>query len=302
MRSGGWVLVAVIAAVTACAGTFCLALETWMLHKAVGGWDPTTLRALQGSRIFALIATALSIGIAGIAIRFAARAAHRGSFAPDDRNGPMADQISARLLTVQEEERKNLSRDLHDGIGQIVTALKMELARVKIADEDDAERLGRARAMTDEMLSTIRNISRLLRPTALDDLGLEAALLWHVEDFSRRSSIACELNCSLPQDQFLSEPLKTCVFRVVQEALNNCEKHASPRKVVVNLEQDDDTIRARISDDGVGFQHPVSEIRGLGLVGMWERAAMLGGGVEVESKPGKGTVVTLTLPLSQGRA
>lgn len=141
--------------------------------------------------------------------------------------------------------------------------------------------------------------SLLLRPTALDDLGLEAALRWHVEDFSRRSSIPCDLNCSLPEDESLAEPLKTCVYRVVQEALNNCEKHASPRKVSVDVEQDRDTIRVRIADDGAGFHRPVSEIRGLGLVGMWERAAMLGGGVEIESTPGKGTTVILSLPMNR---
>lgn len=282
-----WAWVVVASVLIACACVSFLISEMSSLRNNVGA-------------ACALIAAIVSLGTAGFALGAATRTMPPASAGRDNPAG--ASQFSGRLLAVQEQERKNLSRELHDGIGQVLTALKMELARLKTVDPADAERLDRARGLTDEMLGMVRNISRLLRPTALDDLGLEAALSWHVDEFTRRSTIPCELVCSLPDDEFLSEPLKTCVYRVVQEALNNCEKHATPHKVTVSVEQDRDALRVRVADDGAGFLYPVPELRGLGLIGMWERAAMLGGTVEIQSTPGNGTAVMLNLPMSRRTA
>jgi signal transduction histidine kinase len=209
---------------------------------------------------------------------------------------PAVGELSARLLTIQEEERKSLSRELHDGVGQAITALKMELARLKVADGADAERLRRARELADETLRTIRNISLLLRPTALDDLGLEAALQWQAEDFSRRTSVRCQLDCSLSEDASIPESVKTCVYRVVQEALNNCEKHARASTVRIEIRQDLDGIVVSIADDGQGIPAESLRTGGLGILGMKERASMLGGRVELRSEARRGTQVTLTLP------
>jgi signal transduction histidine kinase len=205
--------------------------------------------------------------------------------------------FSARLITVQEEERKRLSRELHDGVGQIITALKMELSRVKgAADESDAVRLQRARAHADEALATIRNVSRLLRPTLLDDLGLEAALQWHVEDFGRRTGIHSELFYQLPSVGSLSDAVNTCVYRTVQEALNNCEKHSAARQVTVTVSDQPDGMWISVSDDGRGLRSGLGSQDQYGIRGMRERAHILGGKLQVESEVGKGTTVILNLP------
>ena len=220
-----------------------------------------------------------------------------------DRPGPAAQSqavspdLSARLLTMQEEERKNLSRELHDGVGQTVTALKMELARLNVADSRDAWRLDRARALADDTLRTIRNISLLLRPAVLDDLGLEAALQWQAEDFLRRTSVSCVLRCSLPDDRFVPEAVRTCIYRIVQEALNNCEKHAAASKVQIEVRQISDSIAVSIADDGRGSSQSAGAA-GLGILGMKERAAILGGRLEFTSEAGRGTRVNLTVPLA----
>lgn len=274
-QRGVWTGIAILAAVACFAG-----VEGTLSSDAarVGPW----------------IAAGSSLAI--LVISIAAWNTRRPKNAPGtDQQGAPGD-LSAHLLTIQEEERKNLSRDLHDGVGQMVTALKMELARLKVASDGDAGRLVRARALADETLRTIRNISLLLRPTALDDLGLEAALQWHAEDFSRRTSVRCEVRWMLPDDQSIPEAVKTCIYRVVQEALNNCEKHAGANRVVIEVGQNSKGIAVSVTDDGRGIASDFSD--GLGILGMKERAGMLGGQLRVASEGGRGTTVSLLLPCS----
>jgi len=244
-------------------------------------------RAASGTALLASLGALLSLGIAALVRAF------RMPESTADRRETSSD-LSAHLLTIQEEERKNLSRELHDGVGQMVTALKMELARLRVNDREDAERLDRARELANEMLRTIRNISLLLRPTALDDLGLEAALQWHAEDFTRRTSVRCELSCSLTDDQSIPDAVKTCVYRIVQEALNNCEKHAAASKVIIEVHQSPEGIAVSVTDDGRGVSP--DSAHGLGILGMRERAGILGGQLEFTSEAGAGTRVSLFLP------
>jgi len=205
-------------------------------------------------------------------------------------------QFSAQLITVQEEERKRLSRELHDSVGQIITAMKMELARVQGHGEGDAVRLERARSHADEALQTIRNVSRMLRPTLLDDLGLQATLEWHTTEFARRTGIQCRLHYGLLDAPELPEAVNTCIYRVVQEALNNCEKHARASEVTVFLAQTPHEIQVQILDNGLGLGPGEEGTGRLGILGMRERAHMLGGHLRLESSDGRGTSVTLTLP------
>lgn len=205
--------------------------------------------------------------------------------------------FSARLITVQEEERKHLSRELHDGVGQILTALKMELSRVRgAADGSDAVRLDRARSHADEALSSIRSASRLLRPTLLDDLGLEAALGWHVEDFMRRTGIQCELFFQLPSASPLPDEVNTCVYRTIQEALNNCEKHSGASSVTVTVSDAASGLWVSVADNGRGMKSGFAGEDHYGIRGMRERAHILGGKLHVESEVGKGVSVALSLP------
>ena len=272
-------------------------MSVGILAALAGCASSCSLLVSETGRVASLTATGLSFLAVMIAVISVWKRVNQLRDPVADSQAGSA-QLSAGLLTIQEEERKRLSRELHDGVGQTITALKMELARIKLTDAGgDAGRLERARALADEALSTIRNVSLLLRPTALDDLGLEAALQWHVEDFSRRTSIRCHLQCRLHDDRSLPESVKTCIYRTIQEALNNCEKHSSADNAFVNVRQDSQAIRVSIADDGRGVQEHRSQAIGLGILGMRERATMLGGSLELKSDAGQGTRINLLVPI-----
>jgi signal transduction histidine kinase len=211
-------------------------------------------------------------------------------------------QLSARLLEIEEEDRRNLSRELHDEIGQALALLQIEISHAQsllpAQPEAARERLRRARALAEQTVQTIRDISLLLRPPLLDDLGLAPALQFQLENFLRRSGITCDFT-----DEGVSEDLpdaiKTCVYRVVQEALHNCEKHSGARNVRVKVRQVEGSLTADVEDDGHGFElNPPSPRRGLGLLGMRERATIAGGSLVIDSAPGRGTRVSLRVPLA----
>jgi signal transduction histidine kinase len=216
------------------------------------------------------------------------------------------EQLSARLLEIQEDERRRIARELHDEIGQTLTALRIEISRAQAAFKAGSasarDRLEEARALAEKTLKTVRDISLLLRPALLDDLGLAAALQWQSEDFSRRAGIPCRYSEEGLEDA-LPDAHKTCVYRVVQEALNNCEKHSGAGEVRLTVRQSGRELRVEIGDDGHGFR-PDSQgnpagVAGLGILGMRERAAMLGGTLEVETDPQRGTRVRLSLPMPE---
>jgi len=212
-------------------------------------------------------------------------------------------RLSARLLQVQEDERRRLSRELHDEIGQTLTALRIEISHARDAwragSPSLSARLNEAHSLAERTVNTIRDISLLLRPSLLDDLGLEPALQQQVEDFSRRSGIRCTLE-QTSLDDTLPDSVKTCVYRAVQEALNNCEKHSGASWVRIQALQDGPLLSVEIADNGVGFEvkrHGAALGPGLGLIGMRERVAALGGRLTLVSAPGKGTKLGLTIPL-----
>ena len=213
-------------------------------------------------------------------------------------------QLSARLLEIQEDERRRMARELHDEIGQTLTALRIEISRaqaaLKAGSPAAGDRLEEARALAEKTVRSVRDISLLLRPALLDDLGLAAALQWQAEDFSRRSGIPCRFSEEDLEDA-LPDAHKTCVYRVVQEALNNCEKHSAAREVRLRVGQRGRELTVELEDDGRGFrldpQGNPAGAAGLGLLGMRERAAMLGGTLEMESAQGRGTRLRLRLPL-----
>ena len=218
------------------------------------------------------------------------------------------EKLSARLMEIQEEERRRLSRELHDEIVQTLAVLKMEIMQVQsVANTrlpEVRENLARARDLAEQTVRTVRNITLLLRPSLLDDLGLGPALQWQTEEFKRRTGVSCELTeIGLQED--LPEAVKTCVYRVTQEALHNCEKHANATKVQVKVEQTRNLLTVEVVDDGVGFQRPLdgADLKeaafgrlSFGILGMRERAASLGGKLHMFSSPGHGARVMLELP------
>jgi len=260
-------------------------------------------------RIFFLPAVCMVIAVAVVGFSFAyardLEVESQRKYEEVARAKNEMERLSAHLLNVQEEERRGLSRELHDGIGQTLTALRIEVSHFQsnklLMDEDVRERWNRAKRLAEDAVRTVRDISLLLRPSLLDDLGLEPALRWQTEDFGRRTGISCHFNAESLQEH-IPDAWKTCVFRIVQEAIHNCEKHAAPTTVRVNIRQDEEQLIVDVEDDGCGFDlrgKSVPQGTGLGIVGMRERAAMLGGSLHIQSSPGRGTKLTVYLPLTR---
>jgi signal transduction histidine kinase len=208
-------------------------------------------------------------------------------------------ELSQRLVSTQEEERKSLSRELHDHVAQVLTALRMELGRVeRIAAPLDA-RVGPAvaecRRLVDDMFNTVRGLSLGLRPSMLDDFGLQAALEWHVRDFTARFAIDVDLKMDGDFDP-LPDKHRTCVYRVVQEALTNCVRHAHAQNVKVRVYTRDGHLHVSVTDDGVGL-NPVRRRNGLGLRGIDERVRELGGTMTISPQAGGGTMLAIQLRL-----
>lgn len=214
--------------------------------------------------------------------------------------------LARAVCKVQEDERRRLSRELHDGIGQTLTAVVNQLQR--IADDARAhsnlgltKRLNAALDLTRGALADTRELSRLLRPTLLDDLGLEAALGWLVRTFGERGRTRIELDSRLGE-QRLDPDLETVVFRITQEALSNALRHANARQVRVRLSATRSTLRLDVRDDGCGFDlqnlaDPQFAAMHLGIRGMRDRAELFGANLELQSGPGQGTWLRLSCAL-----
>jgi signal transduction histidine kinase len=205
-------------------------------------------------------------------------------------------RLSNQLVRVQEEERKTISRELHDEVGQLLTGLRMELGALSRYGPDDEfrERLESVKDLAEEALRSVRNLALLVRPSMLDDLGLEPALHWQAREFSRRCGIPVSVNIDGKLDN-LPEALRLCLYRAIQEAMTNCGKHAEASRVTVIVKQDDARVIASVQDDGRGFD-ALLQTPGLGLMGMTERVRALQGRMSVASEPGSGTLISLELP------
>ncbi|RPJ60941.1 MAG: sensor histidine kinase [Acidobacteria bacterium] len=206
--------------------------------------------------------------------------------------------LSQRLVRVQEEERRVISRELHDQVGQMLTGLRMEIGNLERrrsgSKEEFTAYVQETKKLIEETLQTVRDLAMGLRPSMLDDTGLEPAVKWQVRDFSRRSGIPVSLKIDGPIDN-LDEGRRTCIYRLVQEALTNSAKHACASRVDVHIIRENTSLTVTIQDDGRGFVEAKAS-PGLGLIGMEERARELGGRVTISSEPGHGTTVRAELP------
>ena len=206
-------------------------------------------------------------------------------------------RLSDRLLAVQEDERRKLSRELHDDLGQAMSAMLMELSKAETMPAGSQRRrdeLESVRKLAEENVAKVRNMALLLRPAMLDELGLVPALRWHVREVARRTGLKVRLIAD-ELDDGLPDSSRTCIYRVVQEALNNCVKHAHAKEVRVVIQRDGQGLTIAVHDDGVGFDPDRN--KGLGLLGMMERVSALGGRFYIESQPGHGTVLSTYIPL-----
>jgi signal transduction histidine kinase len=208
-------------------------------------------------------------------------------------------RLSQQLVATQEEERKNLSRELHDHVAQVLTGLRMELGRIERTSAPTDHRLAPALAecknLVDDMFQTVRNLSLGLRPSMLDDFGLQAALEWHVRDVMARYDVNVELVMDGSFDA-LPDKHRTCVYRAVQEAMTNAIRHAQPRTIRVNASSDGRTLQLRVSDDGAGFD-PARRRGGLGLRGIEERVKELRGTMTIARDSAGGTTLALQFPI-----
>jgi signal transduction histidine kinase len=208
-------------------------------------------------------------------------------------------ELSQQLVNMQEEERKNLSRELHDHVAQVLTGLRMELGRLERMSGPLNAQVGPAvagcKALVDDMFRTVRNLALGLRPSMLDDFGLQAALEWHVRDFTGRYAIKVVLNMEGDFDA-LPDKHRTCIYRVVQEAMTNCVRHAHAETIQISLTARESQLFLWVTDDGVGLD-PARSRNGLGLRGIEERVKELDGAVTISREPEGGTTLSVSLPL-----
>jgi signal transduction histidine kinase len=211
------------------------------------------------------------------------------------------EQLSARLVAAQETERRSISRELHDEVGQTLGAVLVDAANLanRIPAEDTVSHryLDNIRTLADSSVNSIRNIALLLRPSMLDDLGLIPALEWQAREVSRRSGIKVKVTAENVPDS-LPDELRTCIYRVVQETLHNVSRHSGAKNVVVSVQYMGDSLVLTVKDDGSGYDP--EKTTGLGLLGMEERVKQLGGRLEIQSQPGQGTLLRATLPIPAG--
>lgn len=209
-------------------------------------------------------------------------------------------RLAARLEAIREEERKAIAQEIHDELGQALTGLKMDLAWIdgQLGDNQGlSERVREVMGRVDVTVEAVRDLSSRLRPALLDDLGLSEAIEWQVEDFERRSGLECGLAIQVEELDIAPERA-IAVFRILQESLTNVARHAQATKVDVELSQAGGRLVLRVSDNGRGID--ASELRDettLGLLGMRERAATIGGTLQIDSAAAGGAVVTVKVPL-----
>lgn len=212
-------------------------------------------------------------------------------------------ELAGHLNNIREEERTHIAREIHDELGQHLTVLKMDVSWLnkKIgteASEPVKQKIKDLLEMLDGTVRTVRRIASDLRPSLLDDLGIVAAMEWQLEEFEKRSDIKTIFTSDV-STMDLAEDIKTGLFRIFQESLTNVARHSEAKEVVVNLKQDRDAIMLSVSDNGKGFdKFATTGTKKLGILGMNERALMMGGVFETISEPGKGTTIRVKIPFN----
>jgi PAS domain S-box-containing protein len=215
-------------------------------------------------------------------------------------------QLAGYLQTVREDERTTMAREIHDELGQALTAMKMDIVWLthRLSKSDDAlqKRLAATIELINATINTVRKLATQLRPGILDDLGLTAALEWQAQEFQARTGILCEFD-HLAENLELEPARATAVFRICQEALTNVARHAQATKVGISLQQGTLDLVLEVTDNGRGItDNELANPHSLGLLGMRERAFLLGGNFSIKGRPNRGTTVTAQIPLFQSKA
>jgi len=210
-------------------------------------------------------------------------------------------QLSAHLQSIREKERTRIARELHDELGQLLTALNTEIVLLKNKIPAGQNILSdRAQSMSFLVELTMQTVKRIymgLRPGMLDHLGLTAAIAWQAEEFSRRTGIVCDVSFN-PEDMTIDPDLTSTIFRIFQETLTNVQRHAKATKVTVNLKATDDQLEFVVKDNGKGIaEEQLKKPDSFGLMGIKERVYHWGGSEAIVGKIGKGTTITISIPL-----
>jgi signal transduction histidine kinase len=252
---------------------------------------------------FALLAGVVVSAAGILRIRWLERRAHQ-QHQQAEQTGEEMRNLSVRLRHAQEEERRTISRELHDEVGQKLTAMRMELGaleRLRTAGLSEfSVSLAQVKELAEHSLRMIRDIATGLRPSVLDDLGLGAAVQKQAREFSNRTGTPVSVTI---EGEFMSldDRQRTYVYRIVQEALTNCAKHARPQQINIRLFDRVEQIELTVEDDGIGFDRGKIAHSGVGLVGIEERVRELGGVIGVQSAPKHGTIIRIAIP-QNGRA
>ncbi len=213
-------------------------------------------------------------------------------------------RLAAHLISVREEERAHIAREIHDELGQVLTGLKMEVTWLakRLTDAVLLEKTDSICGLIDSTVQTVRKIATGLRPEMLDDMGLIAAVAWQAKDFQKRTGIRVRTKLP-PETSKPDHDLATTVFRIFQEILTNVARHSRATRVDIELDIAEDRLELDVVDNGVGIQErDVGGRKSLGLLGMQERALLFGGEVKVSGKPGEGTRVSVTIPIARKAA
>ena len=279
------------------------ALDEGVLDAAEERIQVVQARFQSRVRAISTLALALGLILAVVVVRHAQRLSVEANTRFNEVLAAREDlrRLSDRLVAIQEEERRNISRELHDELGQAMSAILIELGKLESARAGapiDRSGLASVRRLAEENVAKVRNMALLLRPAMLDELGLVPALRWHAREVARRTGlkvkmIAAELDDDLP------DSYRTCVFRVVQEALNNCVKHAQASEVRVVIHRDGEGLSICVQDNGKGFDP--AHNKGIGLLGMMERVNGVGGKFHIQSQPGHGTILSTYFQLEDNR-
>ena len=248
------------------------------------------------------VALLLGVGVGGLVLAYAGHLERRlrEQLERNTQNTRDLQRLSAQLVRAQEDERRLIARELHDEIGQALTAVKMQLALVRPGESAEAS-LAEVRRMADNALQTVRQLSRLLHPPMLDDTGLAPALQWYLNGFADRTGIAATM-VQAGMEARLPGELETSLFLIVQEATTNVARHASARECRVYLQRLQSSVLLTVDDNGVGFDTARTDPArsgGLGLLGIRERVAGFRGTFRIESRPGHGTRLTVELPVDE---
>ncbi len=243
---------------------------------------------------FAAAGVLLALVFAAITIRMTLALTRRMEW----QTGELS-RVSFHMLEDQEATARRFSHELHDELGQQLTAIKTNLAALESRGDVGHERLQDCLRLADEAIGNVRQMSQLLHPTILDDFGLEAGLRWLAEGFTARTGIAVEVESN--HAERLPDEIETHLFRIAQEALTNVARHSGARRVVMKLESAGGEIRLGIRDDGRGLAPQPADVHGMGMIGMRARARSAGGDVDISSAPGGGVLIEVRAPLAIGR-